>query len=86
MAQRAPQGPTYLSVSTETLMDKWDPRAVVRAVPPAPRLHTSAEDINRLAAMIVAAKCPVILTEGAGREAEAFHAAALYHCLRAHCQ
>src|SRR5690606_14753226 len=66
MAQRVPQGPTYLSVSTETLMDKWSPPAHQRTVPPAPRVLTAPEDIERLAGLIAKAKCPVVITEAAG--------------------
>jgi acetolactate synthase-1/2/3 large subunit len=75
MAQRAPQGPTYLSVTTETLMDEWTPPADGgRTVPPAPRILTAPEDIEKLAAQIARAKNPVVYTESAGRESEAFDA------------
>jgi thiamine pyrophosphate-dependent acetolactate synthase large subunit-like protein len=74
MSQRTPQGPTYLSVSTETLMDNWDPPKSDRAVPPPPRVLTAPEDIEKLAGMISRAKCPVVLTEAAGREVESFEA------------
>ena len=70
LAQRQPTGPTYLSVSTETLMDTWTPPANPRAVPPAPRMLTAPEDIEKLAAQIAKAKHPVVLTEGAGQEVE----------------
>ena len=42
LAQRQPTGPTYLAVSTETLMDAWTPPANPRTVPPAPRMLTRA--------------------------------------------
>lgn len=75
MAQRTPQGPTYLSVTTETLMEEWTPPANGgRTVPAAPRILTAPEDIEKLAAQIARAKNPVVYTEGAGRESEAFHA------------
>ncbi|MHA1108408.1 MAG: thiamine pyrophosphate-dependent enzyme [Alphaproteobacteria bacterium] len=74
MSQRTPQGPVYLSVTTETLMDKWTPPANGRAVPSAPRILTAPEDIEKLAAQIARAKHPVVLTEGAGREVETFEA------------
>jgi len=70
LAQRQPTGPTYLSVSTETLMHPWTPPANPRAVPPAPRMLTAPEDIEKLAAQIAKAKHPVVLTEGAGQEVE----------------
>ncbi len=74
LAQRQPTGPTYLSVSTETLMDSWTPPVNPRAVPPAPRILTAPEDIEKLAAQIAKAKHPVVLTEGAGQEVETYEA------------
>ena len=74
LAQRQPTGPTYLSVSTETLMDGWTPPANPRKVPPAPRMLTAPEDIEKLAAQLSKAKHPVVLTEGAGQEVETYEA------------
>jgi thiamine pyrophosphate-dependent acetolactate synthase large subunit-like protein len=74
MAQRQPTGPVYLSVSTETLMDAWTPPANPRKIPPAPRLLTAPEDIEKLAALLSKAKRPVVLTEGAGQEVETYDA------------
>ena len=74
LAQRQPTGPTYLSVSTETLMDGWTPPTSPRTVPPAPRMLTAPEDIEKLAAQISKAKHPVGLTEGAGQEVETYDA------------
>jgi acetolactate synthase-1/2/3 large subunit len=74
LAQRQPTGPTYLSVSTETLMDSWTPPVNPRAVPSAPRMLTAPEDIEKLAAQIAKAKHPVVLTEGAGQEVETYEA------------
>jgi acetolactate synthase I/II/III large subunit len=74
LAQRQPSGPTYLSVSTETLMDAWTPPANARTVPPAPRVLTAPEDIEKLAAQISKAKHPVVLTEGAGQEVDTYEA------------
>jgi acetolactate synthase-1/2/3 large subunit len=74
LAQRQPTGPTYLSVSTETLMDGWTPPANPRKVPPAPRMLTAPEDIEKLAAALSKAKHPVVLTEGAGQEVETYEA------------
>ena len=74
LAQRQPTGPTYLSVSTETLMAGWTPPANPRTVPPAPRVLTAPEDIEKLAAQLSKAKRPVVLTEGAGREVETYEA------------
>lgn len=74
MAQRTPVGPTYVSVSTETLMDVWTPKPNGRTVPDAPRLLTAPEDVEKLAGLIAKAKNPVVITEAAGREPETFAA------------
>ena len=74
LAQRQPPGPTYLSISTETLMDAWTPPANPRTVPPAPRMLSAPEDIEKLAARLSKAKHPVVLTEGAGLEVETYDA------------
>ena len=74
LSQRAPAGPTYLSVSTETLMDEWTPPANGRAVPAAPRVLSAPEDIERLAGLLVKARNPVVVTEAAGRETETYEA------------
>ncbi len=74
LAQRTPKGPTYLSVSTETLMDEWNPPTNGRVVPAAPKILTAPEDIDRLAGHLARAKNPVVITEAAGREPETFEA------------
>jgi acetolactate synthase-1/2/3 large subunit len=74
IAQRTPQGPTYLAVSTETLMDEWNPPEVVRSVPDAPRILTAPEDIEKFADLLANAKCPVVLTEAAGQDVEGYNA------------
>lgn len=74
LAQRTPTGPTYVSVSTETLMDDWTPPAISRTVPAAPRNLTAPEDVAKLARLIVKAKNPVIMAEAVGRETETFDA------------
>src|SRR5215813_6914751 len=68
LAQRQPTGPVYLSVSTETLMAAWTPPTHPRTVPPAPRMLTAPEDIEKLAAQLAKAKRPLVLTEGAARK------------------
>ncbi|MBK20385.1 MAG: thiamine pyrophosphate-binding protein [Rhodospirillaceae bacterium] len=74
MAQRAPTGPTYLSVSTETLMDEWVAPENARTVPAAPRMLTAPEDIEALANSLATAKTPVVLTEAAGQDPAAYQA------------
>jgi len=55
-------------------MDAWTPPANPRKVPPAPRVLTAPEDIEKLAAQLSKAKRPVVLTEGAGQEVETYDA------------
>jgi thiamine pyrophosphate-dependent acetolactate synthase large subunit-like protein len=55
-------------------MDAWTPPANPRKVPPAPRMLTAPEDIEKLAAQLSKAKHPVVLTEGAGQEVETYEA------------
>jgi acetolactate synthase-1/2/3 large subunit len=74
MAQRTPVGPTYLSVPHEVMMAPWSAPENRREIPPAPKLVCSASDIERVAQLIVKAKNPVILTEGAGKDAGGFEA------------
>ena len=74
LAQRAPTGPVYVSVSTETLMADWTPPANPRTVPAAPRLYSPPADIERLAELVAKAKNPLVLTEAAGRETETYEA------------
>ena len=72
MAQRVPAGPTYLSIPHEIMVSPWELPDKVRDIPAAPKLICAPEDIERVAGLIKGAKNPVILTEGAGREPEAF--------------
>jgi acetolactate synthase-1/2/3 large subunit len=74
LAQRTPPGPTYLAVSTETLMDNWTPPNKPRAVPNRPRLCSDPSDLDRVSKMICQAKNPVVLTESAGREVGTYNA------------
>jgi acetolactate synthase-1/2/3 large subunit len=74
MAQRTPVGPTYLSIPHETMVAAWTAPEQRRSVPPAPKLVSAQNDIARVAELIAKAKNPVVMTEGAGRTAEAFEA------------
>jgi len=74
MAQRTPVGPTYLSIPHETMVAGWSMPEHRRSVPPAPKLVSAQADIKRVAELIAKANNPVVMTEGAGRTAEAFEA------------
>lgn len=74
MAQRAPVGPTYLSVPHETMVAPWAMPEKPREVPAAPKLLAAQGDIDKVAGLIAKAKNPVILTESGARDAESFDA------------
>ena len=74
MAQRQPMGPTYLDVPLEAMLHAWTPPAKMRKVPPAPKTQAQPQDVERVAALLINARQPVILTESAGRDPQAFAA------------
>lgn len=74
MAQRAPKGPTYLNVPMETMIHPWLKPDALRKVPQAPQLQPTAAEIDKVAAMIAKAKCPVISVENLGPTQEAVDA------------
>jgi acetolactate synthase-1/2/3 large subunit len=74
MAQRVPQGPVYLNMSLEAMMQPWSKPDELRAIPPAPRTMAIAQDIASVASLVRDAKRPVIVTESAGRDPMAFAA------------
>ncbi|MPY71143.1 MAG: thiamine pyrophosphate-binding protein [Alphaproteobacteria bacterium] len=74
LAQRSPSGPTYLSVPIENMMHEWTPPAKMRKAPPAPKTRASDADIEAVAALVAAAKNPVISTESAGGSADGYAA------------
>ena len=74
LAQRTPRGPVYLNVPVEVLLDAWPlPPSKLPVAAPARRI-SPPDEIEKLVDLIAAAENPVILTESAGRSAEAFHA------------
>ena len=74
MAQRTPKGPTYVCVAMETMLHEWARPDELRKVPPAPKSQPQAADIDKVAALLAQAKCPVISVENAGPDREAFDA------------
>jgi len=74
LAQRTPRGPVYLNIPVEVLLDAWsDPRCKMAVAAPARRI-SPPDEIEHLADLVVAAENPIILTESAGRNPDAFHA------------
>ena len=74
MAQRTPAGPVYLDVPIETMLQDWTPPARARKVPRPVQPQAPASEIERVAALLLAAKQPVITTESAGRDADGYRA------------
>ena len=74
MAQRPPSGPVFMTVPIETQLHRWTPPGDLRPAPPAPRTRPSDADVERVAAALVAAEEPAILTEASGREPEGYRA------------
>src|SRR5438874_3676345 len=74
MAQRVPKGPIYLNVPLEHMLHDWTPPETAREIPAAPLVQPRAADVERVAGLLHEAKSPVIVTETAGRDPEAFSA------------
>lgn len=76
MAQRAPRGPCYVNVSLEAMLHEWRKPEGLRPAPDAPRTRAAPADVEAVAALLREARAPVIVTESAGRDPEAFAALA----------
>jgi acetolactate synthase-1/2/3 large subunit len=74
MAQRVPKGPIYLNVALEHMLHDWTPPALSREVPPAPSVQPRQDDVATVAELLRNAKNPIIVTETAGRDPQAFSA------------
>jgi len=68
LAQRTPSGPVYVNIPIEVMAQPWSPPDDFRRAPPAPKTAAAAADIEAVAEMLVAAECPAIVTEEAGRD------------------
>jgi acetolactate synthase I/II/III large subunit len=74
MAQRTPKGPIYLNVALEHMLHDWTPPADDRDVPFAPRVQAHPSEIEKVAALLLAAKNPIVVAEQSGRDPAAFKA------------
>ena len=74
MAQRDPQGPTYLNVPVETMVEQWSPPPFPRQAPPVPKKLSPPDDVRQVAKLLVASAHPLVATEAAGRDPDAFAA------------
>ena len=64
----------YLNVGLEALLAPWQPPKVRKKVAPSGARLSPPAEIEAVAAKLAEAKNPVILTESAGRDPEAFRA------------
>jgi acetolactate synthase-1/2/3 large subunit len=70
LAQAAPAGPVYLTLPREVLAEETAPAPVHSKALPVPANPAPApSDIESLAALIEAARCPLIVTSASGRDA-----------------
>lgn len=68
-AAAAPAGPVYLTLPREVLSAQSEPHTVQAApIAPVSRAAPDPEAVRKLAEMIEAAKCPLIVTSGSGRD------------------
>jgi acetolactate synthase I/II/III large subunit len=74
LACQAPAGPVYVNTPVETLLAPWRPSATDKPAPPAGRTVADPRDVATAAGLIAVARNPVIATETAGRDPEAFAA------------
>jgi acetolactate synthase-1/2/3 large subunit len=74
LAAQAPAGPVYVNTPVETLLAPWRPSPTDKPAPPAGRTVADSRDVEAAARIIAAAKNPVLATETAGRDPEAFAA------------
>jgi acetolactate synthase-1/2/3 large subunit len=74
LAQRVPRGPVYLNVPCETMIHDWIPPKRLRKTPEAPKVGPLAQDVERIVTLVMEAQCPIILTETAGGDPQAFAA------------
>ena len=72
LAQRVPQGPTFLDVPIETMIHEWPAPERMRVVPTAPKIRPTDDSIAELSELVDGSKAPLIITDCAGREAQGF--------------
>ena len=73
LAQRTPEGPTYLCISMESMIAEWSRPEATRAIARPPVSRPPDDDIATVAADLAAARSPFILVESAGSDQEAFN-------------
>ena len=73
LARRPPEGPVYLNVPLEVLLQPVD-RRELRPVAPAGRRVTPPDEIEAVADLLVRAERPLVVTESAGRASGGYDA------------
>jgi thiamine pyrophosphate-dependent acetolactate synthase large subunit-like protein len=74
LAAQPPAGPVYVNTPVEVLLAGWQPSPADKPAPPPGRTVAAAEDVDAAARLLSAARNPVLATETAGRDPEAFAA------------
>ena len=74
LAQRTPQGPAFLNVPIETMLEEWSPNQPLKHRPAAGASHPDPAAVERVADLICRAGSPVIVADAAGRTAAGFNA------------
>ena len=74
MAERQPNGPVYLNLSLEAMLQPWAKPERLRRIGRAPKVQPLPEDIAEVGSLLAEAKRPVIVAETAGRDPAAFEA------------
>ncbi len=74
IALSTPQGPTYLDVPIEIMMGRWVAPAKMRKMPAPAKVRPTDEDVQKVLAMILAAKNPIITAGNSGRTLEGYNA------------
>jgi acetolactate synthase I/II/III large subunit len=74
LAAQAPAGPVYVNTPVETLLARWRPSPADKPAPPPGRTVADPRDVDAAARLLAAARNPVLATETAGRDPEAFAA------------
>ena len=72
IAQRTPQGPTFLGVPLEVMLHEWSAPEKCGPVPAPSKLHPDDGSISKLADLLCSSVDPVIFTEEGARTEEGY--------------
>jgi acetolactate synthase-1/2/3 large subunit len=72
LAQQNPAGPVYINIPIETLLADWTPPKTPRKLARPKTPQAPASEIANVAQLLLKAELPVIVAEGAGRQAEGY--------------